>query len=182
SGAPRTVELDLHGKTMTQEMIDTAFSTGMPVTISCKLWAEHMGLPYVQASIREQEMPKASDASGLMALSSGTRSFLRYGVGDLLRHDRKYKLIHRVWPGSQRLLVWGDPVYAAEMGKAATFAGMDGIEFFEPLSFRGRAGSSLNALCAPDRSGYSDPSLRVPVEEGGEMFKYAYTLRVLGRL
>jgi hypothetical protein len=181
-GAPRTVELDLHGKTMTQEMIDTAFTTGMPVTISCKFWAEHMGLPYVQASIREQEMPKASDASGLMALSIGTRSFLRYGVGDLLRQDRKYKLIHRVWPGSQRLLVWGDPVYAAEMGKAATFAGMDGIEFFEPLSFRGRAGSSLNAPSAPDRCGYSDPSLRVTAEEGGEMFKYAYTLRVLGRL
>lgn len=181
-GTPRIIELDLHGKTMTQEMIDTAFTTGMPVTISCKFWAEHMGLPYVQASIREQEMPNSRDASGLLALSIGTRSFLRYGVGDLLRQDRQYKVIHRVWPGSQRLLVWGDPVYAAEMGKAATFAGMDGIEFFEPLSFRGRAGSSRNIPAAPDRSGYSDLSLCVPAEEGGEMFKYAYTLRVLGRL
>lgn len=177
-GSPRLIELDMHGKTMTQEMIDTALGTDMPVTISCKFWAEHMGLPYVQASIREQEMPRANNGTGLMALSSGTRSFLRYGIGDLLTKDRKYKVIHRVWPGTQRLLLWGDPLYAAEYGRAGHFAGMDGIEYFEPLSFKGRAGSSMAIPAAPDRSGYADASLRA--EHDWE--KYAYTFRLWGRL
>ncbi len=177
-GSARIIELDMHAKTMTQEMIDTALTTGMPVTISCKFWAEHMGLPYVQASIRESEMPKGRDGTGLMALSSGTRSFLRYGIGDLLTKDRKYKVIHRVWPGTQRLLLWGDPVYAAEYGRAGHFAGMDGIEYFEPLSFKGRAGSSMNIPAVPDRSGYADASLRA--ERDWE--KYLYTFRLWGRL
>ena len=177
-GSPRLVELDLHGKTMTKEMIDTATSTGMPVTISCKLWAEHMGLPYVQSSIRESEMPRGRDATGLMALSSGTRSFLRYGVGDLLATDRKYKVIHRVWPGTQRLLLWGDPLFAAEYGRAGAFAGMDGIEYFEPMSFKGRAGSSVGIPAAPDRSGYADATLHA--EHDWE--KYAYSFRLWGSL
>ena len=33
--------------------------TGMPVKISPKFWAEHMGMPYHQAAIRELEMPRA---------------------------------------------------------------------------------------------------------------------------
>jgi hypothetical protein len=177
-GSARVVELDLHGKTMTKEMIDTALSTGMPVTISCKFWAEHMGLPYVQSSIRESEMPRGRDASGLMALSSGTRSFLRYGVGDLLATDRKYKVIHRFWPGTQRVLLSGDPLFAAENGRAGAFAGMDGIEYFEPMGFKGRAGSSMGIPLAPDRSGYADASLRS--ERDWE--KYAYSFRLWGRL
>ncbi|HVT81435.1 MAG TPA: hypothetical protein VHM90_12335, partial [Phycisphaerae bacterium] len=177
-GSARVIEVDMHGKTMTKEMIETAESTGMPVTISCKFWAEHMGLPYMQASIREAEMPKGRDAGGLMSLSSGTRSFLRYGIGDLLQKGRKYKVIHRVWPGTQRLLLWGDPLYAAEYGKAAAFAGMDGIEYFEPLSFKGRAGSSMNIPAAKDRSGYKDDALRA--ERDWE--KYLYTFRLWGRL
>jgi hypothetical protein len=177
-GTPRIIELDLHAKTMTQEMIDTALSTGMPLTLSCKFWAEHLGLPYVQSSIREQEMPRATNATGLMALSSGTRSFLRYGIGDLLTKDRKYKVIHRVWPGTQRLLLWGDPLYAAEYGRAAHFAGMDGIEYFEPLSFKGRQGSGIGGGAAPDRSGYADATLRAP----HDWEKYLYTFRLWGRL
>ena len=58
-------------------MIDVALATGMPVKMSPKFWAEHMGMPYHQADIRELEMPKqAKTRSGLMALSSGSRSFL----------------------------------------------------------------------------------------------------------
>ena len=38
-------------------MIDTALATGLPVKMSPKYWAEHMGLPYHQAGIRELEMP-----------------------------------------------------------------------------------------------------------------------------
>jgi hypothetical protein len=177
-GTARTLELDLHGKSLTRELIDIAEGTGQPVIISCKLWAEHMGLPYMQTSIREAEMPKDRDATGLMAMSNGTRSLLRYGIGDLLTKDRKYKMIHRVWPGSQKLLLWGDPLYAAEYGRTGHFAGMDGIDFFEPLSFRGRAGSSIGIPAAPDRSGYADASLRA----AHDWEKYRYTFRLWGRL
>ena len=48
----RKVEIDMHNKGMDQGMIDVALGTGMPVRISPKYWAEHMGMPYHQADIR----------------------------------------------------------------------------------------------------------------------------------
>ena len=54
----RQVELDLHAKGLDWPMVDLTQATGMPVTISPKYWAEHMGLPYHQAGIRQLEMPK----------------------------------------------------------------------------------------------------------------------------
>ena len=57
----------------------------MPVTISPKYWAEHMGLPYMQGAIRPQEMPpRNAPDGGFFSRSGGSRSFLRYGYGDLL--------------------------------------------------------------------------------------------------
>ena len=55
--AGRRVEIDMHAKGIDQKMIDIALATGMPVNISPKYWAEHMGMPYHQAGIRELEMP-----------------------------------------------------------------------------------------------------------------------------
>src|SRR6185369_1827236 len=57
----RKVQVDLHAKGITFEIIDAARATGNPVIVTPKFWAEHMGLPYMQASIREWEMPKAQD-------------------------------------------------------------------------------------------------------------------------
>ena len=51
----------------------------------------------------------ATTTRGLMTLSAGSRSFPRYGYGDLLREDRRCDILHRIWPGTQRLLLWGDP-------------------------------------------------------------------------
>ncbi len=174
-GAGRRIEIDMHAKGMDQGMIDVALATGMPVTISPKFWAEHMGLPYHQASIRDLERPRTSRATGLMALSAGARSFLRYGYGDLLAEDRRYQVLHRIWPGTQRLLLWGDPAFAAAYSRAFGFCGSAGVEFFEPLSFKGRKGSGL----AGGRDGYAHPSLR-PAE--GDWQKYLYTYRLWGRL
>ena len=67
-----------------EEMIDVALATGMPVHVSPKFWAEHMGLPYHQASIRALELPpKEARDEGFFAKSGGSRRFLRYGYGDL---------------------------------------------------------------------------------------------------
>ncbi len=172
--AGRTIEIDMHAKGMDQKMIDIAVATGMPVTISPKFWAEHMGLPYHQADIRELEKPR-SDRGGLMSLSAGSRNFLRYGYGDLLREKRPYNVLHRIWPGTQRLLLWGDPAYAAAYSRAMSFCGSAGVEIFEPLSFKGRKGSGLPG----GRDAYADASLKVA---GGDWQKYLYTYRLWGRL
>ena len=171
----RKVEIDMHAKGMSQGMIDVALGTGQPVKISPKYWAEHLGMPYHQADIREQERPRTSgNGRGLMAFSSGSRSFLRYGYGDLLREDRKWGILHRIWPGTQRLLIWGDPLTAAAYSRAFSFCGSDGVEIMEPLSFKGRRGSGI----AGGRCAYADKSLN----PHWDWQKYNYSYRVWGRL
>jgi len=170
----RRVEIDLHPKGMSQQMIDIALATKQPITMSPKFWGEHMGMTYHQADIRALEKPKKEDAQGLMALSSGTRSFLRYGYGDLLREDRSWKIVHRIWPGTQRVLQWGDPLFAAAYSRAFQFCGSDGVEIMEPLSFKGRRGSGI----AGSRCGYADASYDLR----WDWQKYEYTTRIWGRL
>ncbi len=171
----RRVGLDLHAKGMEQGTLDAAIATGLPITISPKYWAEHLGLPYHQAAIRPTELPRRERGRGPFAASEGARSFLRYGYGDLLREDRRYAIVHRVWPGTQRLLLWGDPVFAAAYGRAFSFCGSAGVEVFDPLSFKGRKGSGLPG----GRDGYADLSLRAP---GGDFEKYRYGYQLWGRL
>src|SRR6266567_7839476 len=85
----RRVEIDLHPKGLDQTMLDNATLTRQPVTVSPKFWAEHLGMPYHQADIRALEVPPVGRMpTGLMKLSTGSRSFTRYGYGDLLREDR----------------------------------------------------------------------------------------------
>jgi hypothetical protein len=109
-----------------------------------------------------------------MKFSAGSRSFTRYGYGDLLREDRKWGVLHRIWPGTQRLLIWGDPVTAAAYSRAFSFCGSDGVEIMEPLSFKGRRGSGI----AGGRCAYSDKSL----SPRWDWQKYEYSYRVWGRL
>jgi hypothetical protein len=170
----RGVPIDMHTKGMSQQMIDVALATNQPLTMSPKFWGEHMGMPYHQADIRAFEKPKTEDKPGLMAMSEGTRSFLRYGYGDLLRENRRWKIVHRIWPGTQRLLLWGDPVFAAGYSKAFQFCGSNGVEIMEPLSFKGRRGSGH----AGGRCGYADAAL----EPRWDWQKYEYSTRIWGRL
>ena len=171
----RRMEIDMHAKGIDPQMIDVALATGLPVNVSPKFWAEHMGLPYMQGAIRPLEMPRrdAKD-TGFFAKSSGSRSFLRYGYGDLLREDRRYGVLHRIWPGTQRLLVWGDPETARRYGQVSSFCGSAGVEWCEPLSFKGRKGSGLPG----GRNAYADASLR---PAGGDFEKFLHTYRVWGR-
>ena len=171
----RKVEIDMHAKGISQEMIDTAIATGMPVKVSPKFWAEHLGLPYHQADIRAFEIPKPDQkAEGLMNLSAGSRSFMRYGYGDLFKKNRRYGVLHRIWPGTQRLLLWGSPEMSAAYSKAFSFCGSVGVELMEPLSFKGRRGSGL----AGGRCAYLDESLKPK----WDWEKYLYSYRVFGRL
>ncbi len=171
----RKVEIDLHTKGLDQKMMDGALATGMPLKLSPKYWAEHVGMPYHQAAIRELEMPRENPASeGFFALSTGSRSFTRYGYADFLREDRPYDILFRVWPGTHRFLLWGDPATTAAHARAFRFCGGAGAELFEPLSFKGRRGSgNPGGRCA-----YADSSLA----PRWDWEKYLYTYRVWGRL
>jgi len=172
----RQVEIDLHAKGLDHDLIDRALATGMPVNVSPKYWAEHMGLPYHQASIRELERPVAGQTgSGLMALSAGSLSFTRYGYGDLLRVDRRYTVRHRVWFGSQRVLLSADPDGTAAHAQRFQFCGSTGMDVMEPLTFRGRRGS---ALAEGRRSGYLDAAF----EPARDWQKYDAWYRTWGRL
>ena len=174
SGAGRPIEIDMHAKGIDQKMIDVAMETGMPVKISPKYWAEHQGLGYHQAAIRELEMPRDSDRiDPVFSLSNGSRRFLRYGYGDLYQQGRRYGLLYRMWAGTQRMLLWGDPASAAAFGEASHFLGADGVELCEPLFFKGRQGTGRPG----GRCGYADASLN---PAGGDWRKYEYTLPRLG--
>jgi len=105
--AGRRIDLDLHAKGTDQRHINIALGTGMPVSMAPKFWAEHLGMPYHQAAIREDEMRQARPDEPRNAATM--RRFLRYGYGDYLKDDRKYGIIHRVWPGTQRHLLWATP-------------------------------------------------------------------------
>ncbi|HEV2348545.1 MAG TPA: hypothetical protein VG028_01740 [Terriglobia bacterium] len=170
----RTVEINLHAKGIDQRMIDLALATGMPVTVSPKYWAEHIGLPYHQASIREIEKPPRNrQVNKFFSLSSGSRSFLRYSYGDLHEVGRRYGIYTRIWPGTERVLLWGDPVTAAAYARDMQFCGESGVDLFEPLSFKGRRGSGIPG----GRCAYADPSLTPRFD----WEKFLYTYRVWGR-
>ncbi|HEY3835251.1 MAG TPA: hypothetical protein VGL72_01705 [Bryobacteraceae bacterium] len=173
--AGRPIEIDMHAKGIDSKMFDIAAATGMPVKVSPKYWAEHMGLGYHQAAIRELEMPREDHKDdAIFSLSNGSRRFLRYGYGDLFQDGRKFDVLFRMWPGTQRMLMWGDPATAAAYGHASHFCGASGVELCEPLFFKGREGSGLPG----GRCGYADKSLNPE----HDWQKYAYTYRVWGQL
>jgi hypothetical protein len=141
-GCGRTVEIDMHAKGVDQKMIDIAVATGMPVKLGAKYSAEHQSLGYQQADIRALEVPKAGhEGEGPFSLSSGSRSFTRYGYADFLETGSRYKLLFRLWPGTQRHLLSADPEMAAAYGRTAHFCGAVGLDLMEPLTFKGREGS-----------------------------------------
>lgn len=172
----RTVEIDMHAKGINQTMIDMASATGMPVKVSAKFWAEHQGLGYHQADIRELEIPRPDRMEqGVFSVSNGERRFTRYGYADLFQEGRKFDVLFRLWPGTQRHLLWGDPAAAAAYGRASHFCGAAGIDICEPLTFKGREGSGQTG----GRCAYADATLN---PKSGDWQKFEYTYRLWGRL
>ncbi len=199
----RPVELDLHIKGVGPELREIVAKLGVPVRLSTKYWAEHQALPYHQSSIRENERlggrraaQRERDAAQPKPWLPGTghpdkgttgtevtskRSFTRYSFGDYAYDGREWPMVHRVWPGTQRVLLWGDPVLAAAYGRHASFAGAEGIEWFEPLAFLGKKDSAT--VGCPDeprttRALYTDAGLQASVDDWR---KFRYTYRLLGR-
>lgn len=171
----RRIEIDMHAKGVDEGLLDVGRATGQPIVLGAKHWAEHQGLPYQQTTIRDKERATKGAGTGLMAITAHQRRFTRYGYGDFLKEGRDIDLLFRIWPGSQRLLLWGDPVLAAGYGRLGTIGGALGIELCEPLFFKGRKGTGTPG----GRDPYLDPALTLG---GQEWRKYRYTYRLWGRL
>jgi len=171
----RRVEIDMHFKNMTPETLKTALATGQPVVLGPKYCGEHLGLPYHQSAIREREMTPANKITDPgMGVLLGDRGFTRYGYGDSLVENRTWDVVFRIWPGTQRFLLNGDPATFAGYGRCASFCGAAGIELSEPLHFKGRRGSGHQG----GRLAYADASLNPRYD----FEKYRYTYRLWGRL
>jgi hypothetical protein len=175
SGCGRKIEIDMHAKGVNQTMIDMATATGMPVKLGAKYSAEHQSLGYNQADIRQLEIPAPDRMeSGVFSVSNGERRFTRYGYADFLQQGRHYDLLFRLWPGTQRHLLSGDPAMAAAFGRTSSFCGAVGLDIMEPLTFKGREGSGMPG----GRCAYSDVSLN---PKAGDWEKFEYFYRVWGR-
>lgn len=172
----RRVEIDMHAKGINDELIQIALDTNQPIFISPKYWAEHMGPSYHQAAIRDNEFsPPKNQTMNMQAITAHSRRFTRYGYADYLQDDRKIGILFRLWPGTQKLLLWGDPALAAGYGRYSHFSGTQGIELCEPLTFKGRKGSGVEG----GREPYLDEALKLP---NRDWLKYKYTYRLWGRL
>jgi hypothetical protein len=171
----RKIEIDMHAKGVNQTMIDIATATGMPVKLGAKYSAEHQSLGYNQSDIRALEIPKVDRnvEQTPFSLSSGSRSFTRYGYADFFQQGSKAKVLFRLWPGTQRHLISADPEMAAAYGRTAHFCGAAGIDLMEPLTFKGREGSGHPG----GRCAYADASLTPKAD--WQKFEYYY--RVWGR-
>ena len=172
TGCGRRVEIDMHAKGVNQTMIDMAADTGMPVKLSAKYSAEHQSLGHHQADIRTLEIPRQKIGEG-PCVSSGARSFTRYGYADFLHQGRRYDLLFRLWPGTQRHLLCCDPAMAAAYGRTSHFCGAVGLDLCEPLTFKGREGTGQRG----GRCAYSDRAL----EPEKDWRKYEPYYRLWGR-
>jgi hypothetical protein len=116
----RPVRVDLRYKGLRPDTIADAVATGLDVTVSTKVWAEHMGLPY-----------------HVTMVDSHYRAD-RYSFGAMLKKPRKYRVTYRLWTvGSQRVLLWGDPDYAARFAQSCKLGDGEGFEIFAPLTDKG---------------------------------------------
>ena len=171
----RTLEMELHAKGLDRTMIDGARSVGVPVRVSGKYWAEHVGLPYHQSAIRELELPHVDPAlDPFSALSMGSRNHTRYGYADFLEEERPYGFMFRVFPGTHKFLLWGDPLTAAAHARAFRFCDSDGAELLEPLAFKGRRGSGMPGGRCAYRDAAANPA--------PDWSRYLYAYVLWGRL
>lgn len=156
SRSGRKVEIDMHSKGVNQIMIDMASKTGMPVKLGAKYAAEHQTIGYQQADIRALEIPHPGRGeTGVFSVSNGARLFTRYGYADFFQQGAREEVLFRLWPGTQRHLLSGDPEMAAAFGRTSHFCGAAGLELCEPLTFKGREGSGIPG----GRCAYLDTSL-----------------------
>lgn len=115
--APKLM-IDLHAKEVSDTIVHEAQKRGLTVRMSTKYWMEQMGLPF-----HPTHTNRVTD-----------NSYRRHGYADMLNYEEHYPVFYRIWGGTTRVLLWGDPEYARRF--AATTHIHDGAGFGvnEPLT------------------------------------------------
>jgi hypothetical protein len=113
--AGRPVLLDLRGWIAHPQTIEAAMGLGIPMRLSMKYWAEHLGAPYQAA----EQNPA-------------------YSYADFLRYPRRCPISYQVWAlGSHRHFVWGDPEYARTFCRSLRLGDGIGFEICPQLAQKG---------------------------------------------
>ena len=129
------VRVDLRYKGLRPETTREAITLGLDVTVSTKFWTEHFGLPY---------HPTVVDTHWRAD---------RYSFGSMLEKPRAYRVTYQLWTvGSQRLLLWGDPAYAAQFARNCRLGDGEGFEVFAPLTDKGFGNAGGDWRIFADRS------------------------------
>lgn len=129
------VRVDLRYKGLRSGTTREAIALGLDVTVSTKFWTEHFGLPY---------HPTVVDSHWRAD---------RYSFGSMLEKPRSYRVTYQLWTvGSQRLLLWGDPAYAAQFARNCRLGEGEGFEVFAPLTDKGFGNAAGDWRIFADRS------------------------------
>lgn len=111
----RDLFLDVRGWFAHPETIQAAADLGIPMRLSMKYWAEHLGAPY-QAALQEPA----------------------YSYADFLRFPRRFPVAYQVWTlGSHRHFIWGDPDYVRTFAGSLRLGEAVGFEICPPLAQKG---------------------------------------------
>ncbi|HEY3440938.1 MAG TPA: hypothetical protein VGK29_09310 [Paludibaculum sp.] len=117
----RLVQLDLRGWLMQPGLMEAALGAKVPLRLSSKFWAEHLGRPYPPA----ETFPNYSFLNFLE----------KPGVTD---RDRVWHFYFELWGlGSHRILQWGDPEYVRQAVPWFRLSGAEGFEIDPPLAQKG---------------------------------------------
>jgi len=169
---PAARGIDLHAKGIDQPTIEAVLETGLPVTISPKFWAEHLGLPTTRRRFARRNWPIRAAAAGRLCKAEEPQLspvWLRRPAPG----GRRYEIVHRVWPGTSGTAL-GDPVFAAAYSRAFSFCGSQGCEIFDRSPSKDAKARDCRRprwLCRP-----------VLAAGRGDFAKYAFTYRIWGRL
>lgn len=117
----RLVQLDLRGWLMQPGLMEAAVNAKVPLRLSSKYWAEHLGRPYPPAEtwpnysfLNFLEKPPVSD------------------------RPRQWQFYWELWGlGSHRLLLWGDPDYVKRAAATFSMSGAAGFEIDPPMAQKG---------------------------------------------
>ncbi len=113
--AGRRVVLDLRAWALAGGMIEAAKAAGVPLRVSAKYWAEHLGRPYQPAE-----------------------TYPNYSYLNLLEKPLSYEFFWEVWAlGSHRIFLWGDPEYVRRAVPTFALSGSSGFEIDPPLAQKG---------------------------------------------
>lgn len=110
--------IDIHGKGLTDALIESALKLGIKFRIAPKFWMEQLGLPFSPTHVNRQDQRNR-----------------RHGYGDMLRYPQQYQMLWKLWNGgTNRVFLWGDPGYVRRFAESSRFYNSSAYEVYEPLA------------------------------------------------